>query len=218
MISIAGFIIVALILGLFVLILLIVIHLLLSKTISPITKTVVGLFLIIAVLLSGYLFVLLRSTPPAQAISDVLDITDASGELSIRSIRMPEPAYVDGKGTIEKFYMSNVKVDVANNSGQEVCLGLEYYADSGSIGPYSPGVSMGAKIVAVHPNWAGVLRFPLRHPRFIAGSYVRLTLAICQRPESKVSSLPPGSEILFKKKYNMVSEQQPPNKRIERTR
>ncbi|MCP4614430.1 MAG: hypothetical protein GY845_37585 [Planctomycetes bacterium] len=158
----------------------------------------------------------LRSTPPAQAISDILDTTDASGELSIRSIRMPAPAYVSGKGTIEKFYMSIVAVDVANNSGQEVCLGFEYYADSGSIGPYSPGSSTGAEIVAVPPNWAGVLRFPLRHSRFVAGDNVRLTLATCQTPASKVSSLPPGSETLFEKKYNMVSEQQPPNKRIER--
>ena len=206
MISIGAIIVIALVIGLVALIYLNVIRLLQSETTSSITKVAVCVLLIILVVLPGYLLLALRRTPPAQAISDVLDITDASRQLSIRSIRMPAPAYISGRGTIEKSYASIVSVDVANDSDQERCLGLEYYTDSGSIGPYSPGVTSAAMIVPVPANWAGELQFPLRHLRFVAGGYVRLTLAKCKTATSQVVFLPPESEQLFEKKYDIVSE------------
>jgi len=129
---------------------------------------------------------------------------------------MPAPVYVSGRGTIEKIYTSIVSVDVVNDSDQETYVGLEYYTDSGSIGPYSPGATRGAKIVSVPANWAGELQFPLRHLRFVAGGSIKLTLAKCQTADSTVEFLSPDSEPLFERKYDMVPEREPPNNRMER--
>jgi hypothetical protein len=100
--------------------------------------------------------------------------------------------------------MSVVAVDVTNDSDQETYLGLEYYADSGSIGPYSPGASSGARVLAVPAKWSGKLQFPLNHLRFVGGGYIRLTLAKCKASGSEALSLPPDSERFFEKKYDIA--------------
>ena len=159
---------------------------------------------IAALCLTGLLTGAASCTPPARPISDVLHITDASQKLSIRSIAMPAPSYVSGEGSIEKSYTSVVAVDVANDSDQEAYLCLKYYADSGSIGLYSPGASGGATVVAVPPKWSGKLQFPLKHFRFVGGGYIELTLAKCRASGSETDLLPPDSERLFEKKYDIV--------------
>lgn len=205
MTSVAGILIIAFTVGFAVLVLLCVARLLRSETTSRLAKRVVCLLAVFLMVLSANFVVRLQSTPTALPINDVLDVTDASGGLSIRSVRMPAPTYVSGTGTIGKSHVSGVTVEVANHSDQEVYLGLDYYTESGSSGLYSPGATAGAKVVPVPANWTGELQFPLCHLRFMGGGYIRIVLARCKTAAAQGVSLPAGSEQLFEKKYEMVA-------------
>ena len=205
------------VLGVCILIIAVSVSIFRSEEVGAIAKAIIGLVLIALAALPACIIIRLRSTPPAQQIRDVLHIADASQQLLVRSIEMPAPSYLSGKGWIEKSYTSVVAVDVTNNSDQETYLGLEYYADSGSIGPYSPGAAARARVLAVPPKWSGKLEFPLNHPRFVGGGYIKVTLAKCKAPGSETLFLPPDSERLFEKKYDIAPEQISPNQRMQRT-
>ena len=176
-----------------------------SKMIGTIFKTFIALILITLIASPVLMIITLRETPAALPINDVINITDESQQLSIVSIEMPAPAYLSGQGIIEKTYRSTFTVHVVNNSDQQVYLGLQSYADSGSIGPYSPGVTSSSQVIAIGANWAGELQFPIVHHRFVKGGYIKLTFVKCKAPYSGTHVIPQGSKFLYEKKYNMVS-------------
>jgi len=192
MFSIIGIIVVVIVIILYILLFVALTLTMKSKMIGTILKAVICLILITLIASPLLIIIPLRRTPAALPINDVINITDESQQFSIISIG--------------KTYTSMVTVHVMNNSDQQVCLGLEYYADSGSIGPYSPGAASSSKVVAIDANWAGDLQFPIRHPRFVKGGYIKLSLVKCKGPYSRTLVIPPGSKFLFEKKYNMVSD------------
>ncbi len=206
MFSIIGIIVVVIVIILYILLFVALTLTMKSKMIGTILKAVICLILITLIASPLLIIIPLRRTPAALPINDVINITDESQQFSIISIKMPAPTYLSGEGIIGKTYTSMVTVHVMNNSDQQVCLGLEYYADSGSIGPYSPGAASSSKVVAIDANWAGDLQFPIRHPRFVKGGYIKLSLVKCKGPYSRTLVIPPGSKFLFEKKYNMVSD------------
>ena len=204
--SIGAIIIIAVVIGFILLILFGLFRLLKPEKPDALYIGTVVLVIGVIIVLIGCLIFRLRITPPAQGISDVLDVADASGQLLIRSVRMPAPTYTGGKGTAEKTYESILTVDVMNRSDQELYLGMEYYMDAGSIGPYSPGARAGAKVIAVPANWAGELQFPLPHLRFVEGGSINLTFAKCEKAASEALFRLPDAEQLHEKKYVMVPE------------
>ncbi|MHC4085726.1 MAG: hypothetical protein ACYSWZ_04925 [Planctomycetota bacterium] len=170
-----------------------------------IVGAVIGLLLVALV---SCIFLLLRSTPPAQGISESLDEQDTSGQLSLKSISMPAPIYKRIIPLLEKTYSSTLALEVANSSDHEAYLGLQYYADSGRISYYSPGAISGARILTVPANWTGVLNFPIRHLRFVYGGNIQITIARCKKAvQDKSVHLPQDSETIIKKKYVLVPEQ-----------
>lgn len=177
-----------------------------SKLIGAITKAFVCAILIFLIASPLTVIIPLRRTPAALPINDVINITDESQQLTIVSVEMPAPAYLSGEGIIEKTYSSTITVHVKNNSDRQAYLGLRYYADSGSIGPYSPGATSSSMVLAIDANWAGDLQFPIRHHRFVKGGNIQLSLAKCKASYSGTLILPPGSDLLFEKKYYMVSD------------
>ena len=177
-----------------------------SKLIGKIAKTVVSVILITLIASPLLVIIPLRRTPAALPINDVINVTDESQQLSIVAIEMPAPTYRTGEGFIEKAYSSTITVHVMNNSDQQVCLGLQYHTHSGSIGPYSPGATSASRVIAIDANWSGDLQFPIRHHRFVKGGYIKLSLVKCKAPYSGTLVLPPGSKLIFEKKYDMVSE------------
>lgn len=176
-----------------------------SERTGLVAKSAVVLALVVLIALPVYILTRLQRTPPARAISDAVSAIDASDQLAVTFIAMPAPLYAAGTGTIEKTYASKVVVDVSNTSDREVYVGLEYYANAGLIGLYSPGATQGASIVVVRPNWSGKLRFPLRHTRFVPGGHVKLALSLCTTAASGPRALPAGSELLLEKTYHMVA-------------
>ncbi len=206
MFGIIGIIIVGIVISLYIFLFVALALIFQSKLIGAITKAVISVILITLIASPVFIIILLRRTPDALPINDVINITDESQQLSIVAIEMPAPTYLSGEGIIEKTYPTTVTVNVMNNSDQQVCLGLQSYANSGSIGPYSPGAASSSKVVAIDADWAGDLQFPIVHPRFVKGGYIKLTLVKCKAPYSGTLVLPPGSKFLFEKKYNMVSE------------
>jgi len=213
-IGILGLVILALVVGLLLLTLSGILRFLQLQTTSTMTKIIVSFLTIVAALLCVYSVIHLRRIPPANGVSDDLRVTDSAGQLVIASIRMPAPDYASGSGIIEKSYTSIVSIDVTNNSEQEANVGLEYYTDSGSIGPYSPGATWGTEIVSVPASWTGELEFPVHHLRFVRGGHVAFTLAKC-RTATEVVRLSPDSEKLFEGRYDMVIEEEVPNKIID---
>jgi len=206
MFGIIGIIIVGIVICLYIFLFVALALILKSKLIGTITKAVVSVILITLIASPVFIIIPLRRTPAALPINDVINIADESQQLSIVAIEMPAPTYLSGEGIIEKTYTSTVTVHVMNNSDQQVCLGLNYYAHSGSIGPYSPGAASSSKVVSIDANWAGDLQFPIVHPRFVKGGYIKLHFVKCKAQYSGTRVLPPGSKFLFEKKYNMVSE------------
>lgn len=204
--SLIGLIIIGFIITLFIFLFAALLKILQSKLLSTTTKTVIAIILIMVIVSPIFIIIPLHRTPTAIPINDVINITDESQQFSIVAIKMPAPTYHNGEGIIEKTYTSMVTVNVVNNSDQQVCLGLEYYANSGSIGPYSPGSTFTSKVVAIDANWAGDLQFPIIHHRFVKGGYIKLSLAKFKGPYSHTLVIPPGSIFLFEKKYYMVSE------------
>jgi len=193
------------VLGLYILIVGMVVGALLTKAEGSFTRLLLVLVLAVLIASPVYLLIRIQSTPPAKPISDDIGITDAAQQLSIQSIAMPAPSYDSGEGVFEKTYRSQVAVDVANSSGQELYLGMEYYADSGSTGFYKPGATSGAKILPVPPKWSGRLHYPLNHVRFVKGGSIRLIFAKCFGPGPE--HLHPDSERLFEETYDIVSQQ-----------
>ena len=164
--------------------------------------------IILAIIISPIFIVIIsdRNTPPALPIKDVVSIKDESQELLIDSIEMPAPTYLSGEGFLAKKYSSIVTINVTNNSNQQVYLGLDSSADSGTLAFYSPGSSHSSKVLAIDPNWSGDLQFPIKHPRFVNGGYIKLTLIKCKELDTDIFYDLPGT-ILFEKKYDMVSEE-----------
>ena len=206
MFSIIGIIFFGIIISLYILLFVALTLTMKSKMIGNIFKAVICLILITLIASPVLIIIPLRRTPAALPINDVINITDKSQALSIVSIEMPAPTYLSGQGIIEKTYRSKITVHVMNNSDQQVCLGLHCYANSGSIGPYSPGAASSSKVVAIDANWAGDLQFPIRHPRFVKGGYVKLSLIKCKGPYSRTLVIPPRSKFLYENKYNMISD------------
>lgn len=206
MFGIIGIIVFVIVISLYIFLFVALILTLNSKIIGAITKAFVCAILIFLIASPLIVIIPLRRTPAALPINDVINITDESQQLTIVAVEMPAPDYLSGEGIIEKKYSSTVTVHVKNNSDQQVCLGLRYYANSGSIGPYSPGASSTSRVLAIDANWAGDLQFPIRHHRFVKGGNIQLSLVKCEAKYSGALVLPPGSKPLFEKKYYMVSE------------
>jgi len=171
-------------------------------------KTVFGIAAssLLLAALAGYMVLQLRSTPSALGISSVLNVRDTSGQLLIRSVSMPAPAYRHVTPVFESSYSSIIALDVANSSEREVYLGLWYYADSGRIGFYSPGASSRARILAVPPMWSGILNFPIRYMRFVRKGCIYIKVAKCNRPSEYAPDLPQDSETIIERKYVLVPE------------
>lgn len=177
-----------------------------SKLLGVFGKTVLSVILLAIIISPILIVVLLRRTPSALSINDVINISDKSQQLSIVSIEMSAPTYLSGEGFPEKSYSSIVTINVTNNSDQQVYLGLDSYADSGTLAFYSPGSSHSSKVLAIDANWTGELQFPIKHPRFVNGGYIKLTLVKCRELDADIFYDLPGT-ILFEKKYNMVAEE-----------
>jgi len=205
-VSIVAIVIAVLGLGLVVAVLANAVRLLLSDSAGTVIKVAIAVLLVTVVSLTASLALRIGRTPPTRAINDVVEVTDASGELTITAIRMPAPTYDSGEGAIEKRHTATVTVEVANDSTQAIFLGLEYYTDAGLIGIYSPGAGSGAEIASVAAGWAGELQYPLRHHRFVAGGCIRMRLAKCKNAKTNGLSLPRDAELLFEKTYDVVCE------------
>ncbi|MDI6449283.1 M56 family metallopeptidase [Anaerobaca lacustris] len=137
-----------------------------------------------------------------KGIDEILNVSDSAGHLTIQSLHMPAP---DGKRLVE-INETLLRVAVENTSPKDSYLGLEYYADGGTVaGAFSPGASARTEVLCVPANWQGTLTYSVAYPRFVHDGYIRIVLAKCSdarmRTERSGSFLPPDAEVLHKKKY-----------------
>jgi beta-lactamase regulating signal transducer with metallopeptidase domain len=139
-----------------------------------------------------------------KGIDEKLNVSDKAREITINSLYMEPP---NGKNLMGNSV--TLSIGVTNNSQKEVYLGLEYYADSGTVAKvFSPGASSLAQIQKIDPNWQGTIEFPIYHPLFVKGGYINVTLAKCF--DLKVNQfLPPEAEVLYEKKYFVCVDEEP---------
>ena len=171
---------------------------------KKVIKTII--IVLVPAMMVSYILLILRITPQAKGISESLNEQDTSGELLLKSINMLPPVYEQIMSVFEKKYSSTLTLEVANSSNHEIYLGLEYYADSGNILFYSPGINSGTKILTVPANWTGELNYPITYRRFVFGGSIKIMIARCKEMEQERLFLPLDSEIILNKQYIIVSE------------
>ncbi len=139
-----------------------------------------------------------------KGIDEILNVSDSTGYLTIHSLHMPAP---DGKRLVE-MNETLLQVGVENTSQQDSYLGLEYYADAGTVaGAFSPGASARTEVLRVPANWQGTLTYPVAYPRFVRDGYLRIVLAKCSDLQT-TRSLSPEAEVLHEKTYPVFTDKQ----------
>lgn len=147
-----------------------------------------------------------------KGIDEILNASDSTGHLTILSLHMPAP---EGKRLVE-MNETLLRVTVENTSPKDSYLGLEYYADAGTVaGAFSPGASARTEVLRVPANWQGTLTYSVAYPRFVHDGYIRIVLAKCSdarmRTERSGSFLPPDAEVLHEKTYSVSGEEESQN-------
>jgi len=163
-------------------------------------------FAIVAIMFACILPMAKVAEKAPVGINETLNVSDASGQLTIRSIVMPPPK---GKGILK---MNSVKLslEVTNSSEKDLYLGLEYYEYAGRVGIFYPGAHQGAYIHKVPKNWEGTIDFQIEYIRFVRGGNLQVKLAKCSvseldYTEANIAFLPPnGTEIFFENKYVII--------------
>lgn len=147
----------------------------------------------------------IRNLPPAIPIFDKINVTDPSGRIVLKSIEMAAQPVVTLGSLVEAPLSSSLNVEIENLSKTEVSLGFEYYADSGSMGLFSPGTFSKAWTIRLPPEWSGSKTFPIHHAPFAYGGYLQTEFAICKPGQDLDGSfLPPDAETILKKKYILM--------------
>ncbi|MBN1179418.1 MAG: M48 family metalloprotease, partial [Anaerolineae bacterium] len=144
-----------------------------------------------------------------KGIDEILNVSDTAGHLTIRSLHMPAP---DGRRLVQ-MNETFLRVDVENTSPKDSYLGLEYYADAGTVaGAFSPGASARTEVLRVPANWQGTLTYVVRYPRFAHNGTLRIRLAKCRDARTRtlrsVSFLPPDAEVLHEKTYPVLGDEE----------
>lgn len=147
-----------------------------------------------------------------KGIDEILNASDSTGHLTILSLHMPAP---EGKRLVE-MNETLLRVAVENTSPKDSYLGLEYYADAGTVaGAFSPGASARTEVLRVPANWQGTLTYSVAYPRFVHDGYIRIVLAKCSdarmRTPRSGSFLPPDAEVLHEKTYSVSGEEESQN-------
>ena len=172
---------------------------LLSRPIPKKAKLGILGLLIIIVIGSILLPMARDADQKVRDISDILNITDKSGQLYIQSISMPVLT-----GSTDYLDMA---VKVENRSDSAMYLGLEYYLDLGKYNAvFSPGAGSLATIREIPPGFKGDVQYPVSNRRPAKNAYMRVQLAKCPtktsfRNERNIQSLSPDCEIIWDKKY-----------------
>ncbi|HRI86972.1 MAG TPA: hypothetical protein PK869_01840 [Candidatus Hydrogenedentes bacterium] len=131
-------------------------------------------------------------TPVSESLSDVADKT---GTLTVTALRIPNPAARPAR----------VEIDLENAGAEQVYLGLQLNADSGSLGSFSPGRMANVHIWTVPPKWKGTLTHDVTLPGFVFGGRITVVLARCATPESTDPLwLPRDSEALYQEHFTVV--------------
>lgn len=153
---------------------------------------------IIVIIAAGLTYKQRLQLPPPTPIAETLSgVSDAAGALRITSLRLPHP---DGKP-------AQFEVDVENTTDQPQFLGLQYNADGGKVGAYSPGASSNHHIWSVQPKWKGTLTCDATLPAFMSGGNIAVVLARCKSAESNNGLwLPDDSEALYQNRFVMVPQ------------
>jgi len=204
--AIIGLVLICLFILIYAFLVMALIKILRTKLLGVPAKAILALIIFAIIISPLFIVINIRNTPTALPINDVINITDESQELLIDSIEMPAPTYISGKGILTKFYNSIVTIHVTNNSGQQVFLGLQAYADSGTLGFYSPGSCYSSQVIAFDPNWAGDLQYTIKHTKFVYGGKVKLTFVKCDKFYTDFLIDLPGTK-LFEKTYILVPEE-----------
>jgi hypothetical protein len=140
-------------------------------------------------------------TPQALALEDSA-MALGGPALLINSVRMDPPSYESGSGFIERNYASTLHLEITNLADKDVYLGVEYYANAGSAGFYSPGATWGQHAVTVSAGTTEKYEVSIQHPRFIRGGHITLTFINSDVPLAQ--EYQPTEAEALKRTYVMV--------------
>lgn len=137
---------------------------------------------------------------PAPVNETLADVKDKSGTLRVTAIRISHPELPN----------TPIEIDVENAAETEQLLGMQYDADGGSIGSYSPGSSASYYIWKVSPKTKTTVSTTIQLPGFVRGGVINIVLARCVSTNAKGNWLPADSEALYQNRFVMIPNPETP--------
>lgn len=136
-------------------------------------------------------------TPVDQALAGVADKT---GTLRVTAVRIPHPELPNAL----------LELDVENTADAEQLLGMQYDADGGNIGNYSPGSSASFHIWTIPAKSRSTVSTTIKLPGFVQGGVINIVLARCNSTNTRGSWLPADSEALYQNRFVMIPAPEAP--------